>query len=172
MNEENILKIESDCKIIKPIIQKKYNNNLLQYKTQKSSKFCKSKKFFKNDLSLNEEDKNNIIDLIGYMNRSMELDLDNEEKKEEFWINSQKRNEKYSILEILAILNQPIIDQCNKNRYILQKEMSDLYEIYENNYNELNLEKIINMQNENLLKNIIYDNKSLINNNSLENEEH
>ena len=106
------------------------------------------------------------------MNRSMELDLDNEEKKEEFWINSQKRNEKYSILEILAILNQPIIDQCNKNRYILQKEMSDLYEIYENNYNELNLEKIINMQNENLLKNIIYDNKSLINNNSLENEEH
>lgn len=172
MNEENILKIESDCKIIKPIIQKKYNNNLLQYKTQKSSKFCKSKKFFKNDLSLNEEDKNNIIDLIGYMNRSMELDLDNEEKKEEFWINSQKRNEKYSILEILAILNQPIIDQCNKNRYILQKEMSDLYEIYENNYNELNLEKIINMQNENLLKNINNDNKSLINNNSLENEEH
>ena len=169
MNEENILKIECDCKIIKPVIKKKYNNNLLQYKTQKSSKFCKPQKFFRNDFSLNEEDKNNIIDLIGHMNRSMELDLDNKEKNEECWINSQKRNEKYSILEILKILSQPIIDKYNKNRYILQKDMSNLYEIYENDYNELNLEKIINMQNEKELNN--NDNKSLINNNSLENED-
>ena len=169
MNEENILKIECDCKIIKPVIKKKYNNNLLQYKTQKSSKFCKSQKFFRNDFSLNEEDKNNIIDLIGHMNRSMELDLDNKEKNEECWINSQKRNEKYSILEILKILSQPIIDKYNKNRYILQKDMSNLYEIYENDYNELNLEKIINMQNEKELNN--NDNKLLINNNSLDNED-
>ena len=47
--------------------------------------------------------------------------------------------------------------------------MSNLYEMYENNYNELNLEKIINMQNENELYDFNYnnnDNKSLINNKS------
>ena len=169
MNEENILKIECDCKIIKPVIQKRYNNNLFQYKTQKPSKFFKPEGLFKNDFSLNEENKNNIIDLIGHMNKSMELDLDNEGKNEKYWIDSHKKKEKYSILEIFKILSQPIIDKYNENRYILQKDMSNLYEIYENDYNELNLEKIINMQNEKELNN--NDNKSLINNNSLENED-
>ena len=109
------------------------------------------------------------------MNKSMELDLEYDEKDEDFLINSQKRKERYSIVEILNILNQPILDECDKNRNILQKDINNLYEMYEKNYNELKLEKKYNIENDNELYDsncINNNNKSLSSNNSLENEQH
>ena len=175
MNEDNILKIESDYKIIKPIFKKRYSKKFFRYQTKYSSKIFKPKQIFKNNFSLNEEDKNDFNDLIGQMNKSMELDLEYDEKDEDYLINSQKRNEKYLIVEILNILNQPILDEYDKNRNILQKDINNIYEMYEKNYNELKLEKKYNFENDNELYDsncINNNNKSLSSNNSLENEQH
>ena len=175
MNAENILKIECDCEIIRPIFIKNHyikTNDLETRKTQKAH----AQKIFTNNFSFNEEEKSDFIELIENMNKSTQLSMENEEKEEideENALNSEKRKAKYSIIEILNILSQPIINEYSKSRNILKKDISNLNEICENNFNEKDLKdkNDINFSSEKILfYNNIEDSIGLINENSFENQ--
>ena len=159
MSDENILTIESDCKIIRPIFIKNHHfkiNDSEMRKTQKS----KTQKIISNNFSFNEEEKTDLIDLIKNMNKSTQLSMENEEKDEfdeEYALNSEKRKTKYSIKEILNILSQPIINEYSKSRNILKKDRTNLNEKYENNFKEKEL-KVINNLNINNEKVFFYNN--------------
>ena len=154
MSDENILKIESDCKIIRPIFTKNHYfmiNDLEMRKPQKS----KTQKNI-NNISFNEEEKTDFIGLIENMNKSNQLSMENGEKvdiDEEYALNSEKRKAKYSIIEIMKILSQPIINEYSITRNFLNKDISNLNEIYENNFKEKEFKDEINLDinNENIL---------------------
>ena len=155
MNNENILIIESDCEIIRPIFIKNHNikiNDLEIPKNQKS----KSHKIKCNNFSFNEEKKTDLIGLIENMNKSNQLIRGFKEEDEidkEYVLDLEKRKAKYSIIEILRILSQPIINEYSKSRNILKKDISNIYEIYENLFNEKEFkdENNLNINNENIL---------------------
>ena len=173
MNAENILKIECDCEIIRPIFIKNHYNITNGLEAQKTKKTL-AQKIFTNNFSFNEEEKSDFIDLIENMNKSTQLSMENEEKEEideENPLNSEKVKAQYSIIEILNILSQPIINEYSKSRNILKKDRSKLNEIYENNFNEKDFKdkNNINFNSEKILfYNNIEDSLGLINEYSLE----
>ena len=59
-------------------------------------------------------------------------------------MNCKNSKTEYSIKEILNILSQPIINENSRNRHILQKDLSNLCDLYENNYNEFKNQNIFN----------------------------
>ena len=63
-----------------------------------------------------------------------EIRDEKEENKENQLGNSQKN----SIMEILSILNQPINNLYSNNRYILEKDISEIYDLKEDEENENN----------------------------------
>lgn len=163
MNDENILKIESDCEIIRPIFSKNHYNKINDLEIRKTQK-VKSQNIICNNFSFNEEEKSDFIELIENMNKSTQLSMDNKEKDEideEYVLNSEKRKTKYSIIEILNILSQPIINEYSKSRNILKKEKYNLIKLYEKHLNELEFKKEnnLNINNENIL---FYNNKDEI----------
>jgi len=112
----------------------------------------------------------------------MKKEEENKDEKEE---NKEKQignSEKDSIMEILNILNQPINNLYSNNRYILEKDISEIYNLKEDeesddnnsdeeienefkNNNLLNIRKDNELDNINFFKQQIWDK-----NNSLKNE--
>ena len=121
MSEKNILIIESECEIIRPIIKKRFKKqNILSKDDINKRIICDSSSIKKKDLFRN-------------LNKSMEKNTPNE--KNNILMNCKKSKAEYSIIEILNILSQPITNESQKNRYILQKDLSKLSDIHENDYN-------------------------------------
>ena len=157
MTEESILRIESECEIIRPIFIKRKFNNIFDSEVNHSSKKSLNKNMMK------KEEKNK----------------DEKEKNKENHIGN---SEKDSIMEILNILNQPINNLYSNNRYILEKDISEIYNLKEDeesddnnrdeeienefkNNNQLNIRKDNELDNINFFKQQIWDK-----NNSLKNE--
>ena len=157
MTEESILRIESECEIIRPIFIKRKFNNIFDSEVNHSSK----KSLNKNMMKKEEE---------------------NKDEKEENKENQIGNSEKDSIMEILNILNQPINNLYSNNRYILEKDISEIYNLKEDeesddnnrdeeienefkNNNQLNIRKDNELDNINFFKQQIWDK-----NNSLKNE--
>lgn len=149
MKEANILKIESECKIIRPIFRKNQFNKLDDFELHNTKKL-NYKNALNKDFSFNEDDLKDFSQLIENMNISKSFNLENEEKDEndeEYLINSQKIKKKNSIIEIFNILSQPIINEYSKSRNTLKKYKSNLYNLYENNDKQNN--EILNIENKN-----------------------
>ena len=157
MTEESILRIESECEIIRPVFLKRKFNNLFDSEENHSSKSSHNKNRMKMEEEIRDE---------------------KEENKENQLGNSQKN----SIMEILSILNQPINNLYSNNRYILEKDISEIYDLKEDEENEdnnsddefenefknnnlLNARKDNELDNINCFKQNIWDK-----NNSLKNE--
>ena len=139
MNENHDIIIENECNIIKPIIKKR---NILS-----------------------EADTNKVI--IGNSFSSKKKDIlennnDSEEKNEDL-MNRIKSKAEYSIIEILNILSQPIVNGYSKRRHILQKDMSELYE---NNDNEFRINETLINENDDLFD-LNYFNKTLNSDNDI-----
>jgi len=157
MTEESILRIESECEIIRTVFIKRKFNNIFDSEVNHSSKKSHNKNMMKKE----EENKD-----------------EKEENKEKQIGNSEKD----SIMEILNILNQPINNLYSNNRYILEKDISEIYNLKEDeesddnnsdeeienefkNNNLLNIRKDNELDNINFFKQQIWDK-----NNSLKNE--
>ena len=157
MTEENILRIESECEIIRPIFIKRKFNNLFDSEENSSSKRSHNKNRKKNEGEIRDEI---------------------EEDKENHSNNSQKN----SIMEILNILNQPINNLYSNNRYILEKDISEIYDLKEDEENDDNINddefeneiknnNLLNVRKDNELDDINYFKQQIWNkNNSLKNE--
>ena len=157
MTEENILRIESECEIIRPIFIKRKFNNLFDSEENSSSKRSHNKNRKKNEEEIRDEI---------------------EEDKENHSNNSQKN----SIMEILNILNQPINNLYSNNRYILEKDISEIYDLKEDEENHDNINddefeneiknnNLLNVRKDNELDDINYFKQQIWNkNNSLKNE--
>lgn len=140
MTEESILKIESECEIIRPVFIKRNFNNIFNSEANNSLK----KMHNKNMMEKEEEDS------------------DEKEDNKESKANNSKKD---SIMEILNILNQPINNLYSNNRYILEKDISEMYDLMEDEENndnnsddEIENENIIEFKNDNIL-NIRKDNE-------------
>jgi hypothetical protein len=157
MTEENILRIESECEIIRPVFIKRKFNNLFDSEENHSSKISQNKNSMRKEEEIRdekEEDKGNQVD------------------------NSQKN----SIMEILNILNQPINHLYSNNRYILEKDISEIYDLKEDEENddnnsddeienELKSKNLLNVRKDNELGNINFFKQQIWDkNNSLKNE--
>ena len=126
---DNILIVESECEIIKPIfIKNRYNKEL-----------SPESKDSKNDYINDEENEDNLDNIINHLNKAILLNMVQDNKKHN------------PILEILNILRNPI-DPNHKPRYIPNDTNSNLF----NNEIENNLKyvKDININN----KKDFYDN--------------
>ena len=157
MTEENILRIESECEIIRPVFIKRKFNNLFDSEENYSSKSSHNKNRTKKEEEIRDE---------------------KEEDKENHSDNSQKN----SIMEILNILNQPINNLYSNNRYILEKNISEIYDLKEDEENDDNISddeieneiknnNLLNVRKDNELDDINYFKQQLWNkNNSLKNE--
>ena len=143
MNENHVIIIENECNIIKPIIKKRFEN--------------------KNILS--EADSNKVIIGNSFSSKKKEkLENNNHsEEKNENLMNRIKSKAEYSIIEILNILNQPIVNGYSKRRLFLQKDLSDLYE---NNENEFSINEIMINENDDLFD-LNYFNKALNSDNDI-----
>ena len=143
MNENHVIIIENECNIIKPIIKKRFEN--------------------KNILS--EADSNKVIIGNSFSSKKKEkLENNNHsEEKNENLMNRIKSKAEYSIIEILNILNQPIVNGYSKRRHFLQKDLSDLYE---NNENEFSINEIMINENDDLFD-LNYFNKALNSDNDI-----
>ena len=156
MTEENILRIESECEIIRPVFIKRRFNNLFDSEENYSSKSSHNKNRTEKEEEVRdekEEDKDNHLD------------------------NSQKN----SIMEILNILNQPINNLYSNNRYILEKDISEIYDLKEDEENddnnsddeienEIKNTNLLNVRKDNELDDINYFKQQIWNkNNSLKN---
>ena len=113
MTEESILKIESEFEIIRPVFIKRNFNNIFNSEANNSLK----KMHNKNMIEKEKEDSD-----------------EKEDNKESKAINSKKD----SIMEILNILNQPISNLYSNNRYILEKDISEMYDLMEDEENNDN----------------------------------
>ena len=129
MVENDILIIESECEIIRPTIKK-----TLKIKHLLSENDDINKRIFYDDFSKKKED------LFENLNKS----INTENGKNNNLMNCKNSKTEYSIKEILNILSQPIINENSRNRHILQKDLSNLCDLYENNYNEFKNQNIFN----------------------------
>ena len=157
MSEESILRIESECEIIRPVFIKRKYNNIFDSETNHSSKKSHNKNMMKQEEEIRDEKKDN---------------------KENHVDNSQKN----SIMEILNILNQPISNLYSNNRFILEKDISEIYdlkddyEIDDNNsdeeiQNEIKNNNLLNIRKDNEFDNINFFKQQIWDkNNSLKNE--
>ena len=155
MRDENILKIESECKIIRPIFRKNQFNKLDDFEFQNTKK-TNYRNALNKDFSFIEDDLKDFSQLFENINKSKSFNLENEEKDEndeEYLINSEKIKKKSSIIEIFNILSQPIIGEYSKSRNTLKKYKSNLYNLYENNDKQNN--EILNIENKNKTNNNI-----------------
>ena len=139
MNENHAIIIENECNIIKPIIKKR---NIL-------SEADTNKVIIGNSFSSKKKD-------------TIENSIDSEEKNEDL-MNCIKSKAEYSIIEILNILSQPIVNGYSKRRHFLQKDLSDLYE---NNDNEFRINETLINENDDLFD-LNYFNKALNSDNDI-----
>lgn len=120
---ENILRVESECEIIKPTIIKRRNYRLFE-----SNQFLENTNDdnIYNDISIKKKGKPNI-------------NISNKSSKEQnnYFPISQKSKKDYFTFEILKILNQPINNINSMNRYILEKDKSEIFNSEENNNIEM-----------------------------------
>ena len=153
MREANILKIESECKIIRPIFLKNQFNKLNDFEMQNTKKTNYRNTINKN-FSFNEDDLKDFSQLFENINKSKSFTLEKEEKDEngeDYLINPEKIKKKNSMIEILNILSQPIINEYSKCRNTLKKYKSNLDKLYENNDKQNN--EILNIENKNKTNN-------------------
>ena len=141
----------------KTSIHKRKFNNLFDSEEDYSSKSSHNKNRTKKDHEIRDE---------------------KEENKENHLDNSQKN----SIMEILNILNQPINNLYSNNRYILEKDISEIYDLKEDEENddnnsddeienEIKNNNLLNVRKDNELDDINYFKQQIWNkNNSLQNE--
>ena len=119
MKEDNIIIIESEYEIIRPVFIKRNLDHLFN-----SEETLFQKKYHnKNMTSIKKEKQNDFSE--------------NDEKEEKNHADNFQEN---SIMEILKILNQPIKNLYCKNRYILEKDISKLYDLEEEERNDNNID--------------------------------
>ena len=159
MRVNNILKIESECKIIRPRFIKNQINKIDDFEIQYTKK-TSHRNAIDTNYSFNEDDIKDLSQIIRSIKKSKSLNFENEEKDEnaeDFLINSDKIKKKNSIIELLNILSQPIISEYSKSRNFLNNYKSTLYRTDENNKQN---EEIINIENENKINEDIRPNNN------------
>ena len=153
MREANILKIENECKIIRPIFLKNQFNKLNDFEMQ-NTKTTNYRNTINKNFSFNEDDFKDFSQLFENINKSKSFTLEKEEKDEndeDYLIKPENIKKKNSIIEILNILSQPIISEYSKCRNTLKKYKSNLDKLYENNDKQNN--EILNIENKNKTSN-------------------
>lgn len=133
MKEDNIIIIESECEIIRPVFIKRNLDHLFN-----SEETLFQKKYHNKNMTSIKKEKQNVFS-------------ENDEKGEKNHADSFQEN---SIMEILKILNQPIKNLYCENRYILGKDISELYDLEEEERDDKNIDD--NFQDE-------LENKDLLN---------
>ena len=124
---ENVLRIESECEIIKPTLIKKNNYSL--FNPNNFSEIRYDENPF-DDIRIKKIKEPKNFDDINIMNKPYK-------KGNKYFHKSQKDKKDYFVLEILTILNQPINNiHCN-NRNKLDIDKSEIYNYEENNNIEL-----------------------------------
>lgn len=124
---ENILRVESECEIIKPIF-----NKIKYYKIFGLNEFSGNAcdESILNDISLKKIENPKYFDNINISNKP-------NKDKNKYLSKYEKSKKDYFTYEILRILNQPINNIHCINRDILEKDKSEIYRTEENNNIEL-----------------------------------
>ena len=124
---ENILRVESECEIIRPIFNKRKNYRLFEPNQFSGNTYDEN---ILNDISLKKIENQKYFDKKNIINKPSK-------DKNQYFSKSQKSKKDYFTYEILRILNQPIYNIHSMNRYILEKDKSEIYSSEENNNIEL-----------------------------------
>ena len=124
---ENILIVESECEIIRPIFNKRKYYRLFEPSQFSGNTYDEN---ILNDISLKKIENQKYFDNKNITNKPSKY-------KNQSFSKSQKSKKDYFTYEILRILNQPINNIHSMNRYILEKDKSEIYSSEENNNIEL-----------------------------------
>jgi hypothetical protein len=120
---ENVLRVESECEIIKPtFIKRKYYKIFMP---NQISEIRYDENLF-NDIQMKKNENPKYFDDINIMNKQSK-------EGNKYFHKSQKDKKDYFTLEILTILNQPINNIHCMNRNKLENDKSEIYNYDENN---------------------------------------
>ena len=124
---ENILRVESECEIIKPIF-----NKIKCYKIFELNKFSENAydESILNDIPQKKIENPKYLDNINISNKP-------NKDKNKYLSKYEKSKKDYFTYEILRILNQPINNIHCINRDILEKDKYEIYHTEENNNIEI-----------------------------------
>lgn len=142
--DEKILVIESDSKIIRPKFKpfNSYKNINFQKKIFEKDLYTLNRHQIKNneELLFTDDDKDDIKDLLEQMNYKSSVQLNLEENSlEKSKISNQTSPE---VMELLNLLSQPL-DSCPKKRFITSKNNRYAFKMFKNSdfYEKKNNEK-------------------------------